>query len=408
MPDKYMKELNSLIFQFIWKTNRDKLKRSVMIKLMIQTSKINWIKRYLSPPDQACTWKNMVKVFFLQDGVDLDVLLKSDFDLKQFNLTVPTFYIDMLSMWSKISQTEPIEKSAFLWYNKNILTRKKPVYHSEMAQVGINYVNDLFDGNTKKAIPFKVWTDRGLNKSQFMNWVGLVFAARKSLDVITGTNVETLLDKELVYLVQTTPVKYVQAVKSREIYDLLVVLQYSNQIHVPNIVKYIDQTNYDPETHSWEKVYKLIHSSVDVKTKNFQFRFIHDILSNNYWLKKWKITEDDTCVFCKREVENIEHLFWNCTFIEYFWNLFRQTYVEKIDLNIDKNTVFLGSSHVLLHTLICLAKQYIYECKFKECIPFFPQFVSRVNYLQQIELHIARDDKQIEKWIDKWEPLLLL
>ena len=77
MPQKYANEINSLIFGFIWNNKRDKLKRSVMIRnleegglrapdinLMIDAAKINWIKRYLSPPTTAKTWKVMVQAFF--------------------------------------------------------------------------------------------------------------------------------------------------------------------------------------------------------------------------------------------------------------------------------------------------------------------------------------------------------
>ena len=64
-----------------WKGGRDKIKRSIMIgnkqkgglrapdiNLMIEASRINWIKRYLSPPESAQTWKCMVKTIFPTRG----------------------------------------------------------------------------------------------------------------------------------------------------------------------------------------------------------------------------------------------------------------------------------------------------------------------------------------------------
>ena len=75
MPAKYQKEVNNLIYKFIWKGKRDKLKRAVMVRkfekgglkapdlqLMIDATKINWIKRYLFSEDHV--WKTTMRSFF--------------------------------------------------------------------------------------------------------------------------------------------------------------------------------------------------------------------------------------------------------------------------------------------------------------------------------------------------------
>lgn len=67
MPEKYIKEVNDIIFKFIWKRGRDKLKRAVMVKnkengglrapdlsLMIEVSRIKWVKRYLDTKTRMC------------------------------------------------------------------------------------------------------------------------------------------------------------------------------------------------------------------------------------------------------------------------------------------------------------------------------------------------------------------
>jgi hypothetical protein len=61
---------------------------------------------------------------------------------------------------------------------------------------------------------------------------------------------------------------------------------------------------------------------MDTKTKDFQYRFIHDILSNKYWLHKWKVKESAECTYCNHhsESETIEHLFWSCDQSQLFWN----------------------------------------------------------------------------------------
>ena len=414
MPEMYTKEINKLIFTFIWKGGRDKVKRSIMIgnkqkgglrapdiDLMTEASRINWIKRYLSPPGNAQTWKYMVKSLFQQDGINLDVLLQSNFDIAQLKLTVPKFYIEMLKTWSKVSDTEPLEKKVFLWYNKVITRDKKPIYYEEFYHLGIKYVTDLFYVD-KKAIPFKVWVDKGLPPSQFMNWAGLISAASKFKGIID----EWTPSDSLTYFIKSNEAYTctLDILTSRKLYDLLVICKYGVNVDAPNVVKYVELNDLNQ---SWDQIFEIAHSSIDVKTRDFQFRFLHDILCNNYWLEKWKITDDSSCTFCKRNVENIGHLFWHCNIVKHFWNRFNQTFSDKVDgLPLTMIMVFLGTSNKLICTLIFVAKRYIYECRMKEQIPFFPMLVNKINYVQKIEFQIAKNNNCTDRWFEKWEPML--
>ena len=394
---------------------KDKLKRSVMTKsklegglrapdlsLIIEASRINWIKRYLSPQGNAQTWKTMVKSLFQQDGIDLDILLQSHFSVTQLNLTIPKFYIEMLNAWSKVSETEPVQNIYFLWYNQNITRDKKPVYYRVFYQLGIKYVTDLFDIN-KAVIPFNVWVGKGLPPSQFMNWAGLVSAATRCKSLI-DVGLQVPADSMTIYLIKSDNVcMSLESVTSRKVYDILVNLKYGGNVHVPRIAKYVELD----ANQTWGHVFEIVHCSIDIKTRDFQYRFIHDILANNYWLKQWKIKDSAACAFCNGDDENIGHLFWYCNTIRHFWNMFNQKLRDKVEgLPLTMNIVFLGTTNKLLCTLVFMAKQYIYECKIKDQLPFFPQFVNRILFTKQIELQIAKDNNCVEKWLEKWEPML--
>lgn len=413
MPEKYLKEINELIFKFIWKGGRDKVKRSIMVKqlqkgglkapdlgLIIEASRINWIKRYLSQSGYAQTWKATVKSLFKQSGVNLDVLLQSNFNTTQLNLTVPKFYIEMLDVWSKVSQTQPMKKDVFLWYNQNIIIGTKPIYFEDFYKIGIKYVTDLFDGS-QKVIPFNAWTRKGLPLSNFMNWAGLISASSKCkhlVDVWTSTRSQT------VHLIvsdgSTVPL---EGISSRFMYNLLIDLKHGYNTNVPNIAKYIDLNNmYQP----WENIYGIAHASIDISTRDFQFRFLHDILANNYWLQKWGIRNSAACTFCNNNDENIVHLFWHCAHITTFWKRFNDRYKNLDGMPVTINSVFLGTTNSLVCTLVFIAKRYIWECRMKTCIPFFPQLRNKVYFTQQIEQQIARNNNNMEKWLEKWEPLI--
>lgn len=344
----------------------------------------------------------MVKTIFQRDNIDLDILLQSNFKVTQLNLTVPQIYIEMLNAWSKVSVTEPIPTEVFLWYNQYITRDKKTIFYREFYQIEIKYMTDLFDVN-KKAIPFNVWVGKGLSTTQFMNWAGLVSAAagcKHLIDEYVHIPTDSIITHGI--LSDTVCIPF-DAVTSRQIYDILLNLKYDDSVYVPRISKYVELIG----NQTWGDIFEIVHSSIDIKTRDFQYRFIHDILTNNYWLKQWKIRENASCTFCNDDVENIGYLFWYCDTVNQFWNIFSQKFKEKVDdLPLTMNTVFLGTSNKLLCTLVLVAKRYIYECKIKEQKPFFPQYLNRILLTKQIELQIANNNNNLESWAEKWEPIL--
>ena len=50
---------------------------------------------------------------------------------------------------------------------------------------------------------------------------------------------------------------------------------------------------------------------LDVKSCLFQYKFLNNILVNNFWLNKRKIIQNDFCTFCNIECETLLHLFWD-------------------------------------------------------------------------------------------------
>ena len=60
-------------------------------------------------------------------------------------------------------------------------------------------------------------------------------------------------------------------------------------VHTPRIAKLCDLGDTD-----WSVHYTVAQRiPIDTKTREFQFKFLHDILANNYWLRKWNIAESD-------------------------------------------------------------------------------------------------------------------
>ena len=76
----------------------------------------------------------------------------------------------------------------------------------------------------------------------------------------------------------------------------ILMMRTGSGVTVSRIAKYIE----NPGCVDWSKVYSWANKVlIDTKTKEFQYKFVHDLLSNRHWLKKWKIVDSETCFYCK-------------------------------------------------------------------------------------------------------------
>ena len=98
---------------------------------------------------------------------------------------------------------------------------------------------------------------------------------------------------------------------------------------------------------NWKSIF--IHSmkiSPDPQLKWFQARIIHRILPTKKYLHLCKLTHSPLCVFCDSHVETLNHLFWDCNFVQSFWKDLIKTLKEKcthcVRLNLSKELILFG------------------------------------------------------------------
>ena len=62
-----------------------------------------------------------------------------------------------------------------------------------------------------------------------------------------------------------------------------------------------------------------------------------------------EILDTNMCTFCKKEVETLKHLFWQCSFVQTFWKSVKKwcilklkVYVQSVSNLFIQSTVFFG------------------------------------------------------------------
>jgi len=403
IPDRFLSELEKFMFDFVWKGKKPKLKREVLfrkleeggvnmpdVRTMLKVNKIRWIQRYLYSEHHL--WKHSFRAFLEASGVDLDVLLFSNYRVNSLNLNhVPKFYVDMLSTWSDVRDIGVSQ--FFLWYNEGIKIDNKVLFLPKWHTSGINFVHDLLhdDGSVR---PFQSLKDRGLDNKDWFIWQSIVRIVRTEPFCKFNEN-----PSEITLQVRT---KDLSKVESKFLYSYLLEKKCSKNDY-GRLIQYFGKN--DVYSNLAKRSFLLTKSSIsDPTLREFHFKFMHDILVNNYWLEKWQIRVDSYCSFCKKEIENILHMYYECNIIRQFWTNVMSWLGIYPDFS--KDTIFFGSDDALYFLILMVAKKYIYNCRLSNSLPNVIALSRVLRGVRDKEFQIANNRGKVDDYLDKWRAIV--
>ena len=158
-----------------------------------------------------------------------------------------------------------------------------------------------------------------------------------------------------------------------------------------------------------EKVFLLpFKVSADVKSRDFQYRFINRCIYTNSFLKRIGGVHLELCTFCNEVLETVEHLFFECIFSKLFWNKVTNFFYQKniYQESLSLKRVFIGDTRrecpIIVNHITILRKQFIYKPKLQENIPIYNAFKQENDYTQQIDKYIAVKNSSEENFHLKW------
>ena len=163
------------------------------------------------------------------------------------------------------------------------------------------------------------------------------------------------------------------------------------------------------KTFDWKTIYiNTIHASMDVTLRNFQYKFLMRLTPTNKYLYKCKLSQSNLCDFCNMYVESTEHLFWECTSIQIFWNRINKHLTDKGSaINLTFYDICFGVAsnserNKCINAILFNAKYFILKMKLKHSVPNYEHFM---NYLQsklEIEMNIAMKNDKLDQYVRKW------
>ena len=168
-----------------------------------------------------------------------------------------------------------------------------------------------------------------------------------------------------------------------------------------------DFQNYDIV---WEVAYQMAHRcTIDMKFRNFQYKYLMRIVPNNKYLFKCKLPPTVLCDFCAMQEETNAHLFWECSYVQEYWSKI-QKFLKDNNLEIeltyyrisfgilDKNNIKTS----MINFIILIAKYWIFASKYKMQRPSSEGFLKVLHERKETEHYIALTKDKLEHHNQKW------
>ena len=65
--------------------------------------------------------------------------------------------------------------------------------------------------------------------------------------------------------------------------------------------------------------------TIDMKLRNFQYKYLMRIVPNNKNLFKCKLSPTVLCHFCAMQEETNAHLFWESFYVQEYWSKYKSS-----------------------------------------------------------------------------------
>ena len=407
-PQQIIKDMERMIYKFLW-NGPDKVTRLSVINSLtngglnltdiethIKALRLSWIPRVLDK--RVGPWKSYFLFHLQKYGGNL--LLKCNYDVKDLNLRLTNFYMQLLTWWAEFRNTfsDSNYSSYIIWNNKDIRIGNKPVFYKTYYDCGIIYLNDLLL-SLDNVRSLEIFKSRGLN-TNFLTWSAL----RLSVPKDKLSSFPSIEFDPIKFKYSNTEFNTYSA-RCRQFYSLLI----STRAKHPNGFKTLSA---DLElSNPLQEVFSIPYTTArESYVWSFQYKILNKIMFTNTKLFKIGFIESDKCSFCKIYKEDLYHLFYDCSHARSFWDTFKIWWSDlsgkNFRLTLTDVIVGLFDNNSLLNYLIILGKLTIWECRRNNSLPKFRLFLHKVEAKKETEKLIALRNKKLLDFNKRWEPLL--
>ena len=407
-----LKEIDTIFFNYIWNSRVDRIARKCVVKqysdgglkmintsIFIKSLKITWVRRLQQSNSSWATllWSSLPCWFTSFHCLGNHFLDKIIHFLNPFWKDVFSALCDFKELVQDNILLTPI------WCNDMFKVNNDYMFYVRWFNKGLVYIDDLLDENND-VLSLPDVNEKFDIRVPFTTYYSIVRTVRANIGQLN-----------LVKIQRPTIPKYLNIILNdkkgcKNIYNVFISRQTDKPKHE---LKWEHLLNLHVNQNWWQKHYSIpFLVTKDTKLQWLQYRINYRILGTNSYLHKIKYIDTDLCTFCNMEPETIQHLFWDCIYINpllgEFISWIRNICSEHFVLIASEMILGKTNASVIQNFLMILLKFYIYQHRLKKSIPDFTGFVIYVKYYQKLERSIYYNNNQIHKYNNRWSKFLLI
>ena len=417
IPKIFFRQLNTILFKFIWGGGSDRVKRQLMCNdffggglRMIDpytfsvAQKMSWVKKLLDDNYESL-WKS-IEISILNNFSDeRDILWKAYAPAGILNKLTSSQLAESLQTWyifrENFAKTEfnvtfsSIGSCQCIWFNRNIRSKSKQYFwYQDWLDKGIVYISNLLNPPHPGHKLFEeLVLDYDISKRDRRKYNFLLKNIPTDWLVTSDLTTDTIFDKIRTQLLKTQKIpKYAYSVMLESCLPEKQMIFWKD-FHYP------DQVN-------WEKTHiNNFKCTISTRIRSFYFKLFHRAIGLNDFLYKIKRKDSPNCSFCNAAPETYIHLFIECVVVKPIWDAAIKVLVQKINkppIFSIYLKMFGCDSDKFLTYLFLLLKYYIYICKFQNKPPSFEGYKAFIATNEKLEYCIAKKNNKLPMHFQKW------
>ena len=381
--ETFIKELNNILFKFLWSGKPDKINRNtvtldkhlgglkmVNMKDFITSLKVSWIRR-LVLSEKETPW-----ILLFQKALSIDhsklISLGPQYQIWMKKRTKNKFWHDVFDAWYQFSKRQDFYSNTDLltsplWYNEKLTC--KDMFLPKWFEKGIITIADVIEDS---GVLMKL---DDIKRKYSIDHINPLHYLR------VQKNVKCFIQKyklSEIYMVERPFVpfqlKYIWANKKGVSAYYKIINQLNENIHIMKY-KWQRELQVSFDEQLWKNIFSICYKSVCNNSLIwFQLKVLYRILGTKSYLHKMAIEENAKCNHCQK-METIVHMFVECDNVKKFWNVIEKFIHQTVKLKLTFHCFDIlfgyllpGEDKVPINALILVTKKYIFDTNHKNGI----------------------------------------
>ena len=426
ISDSFLKQVEALMFDFIWPNKKHHVKKNVLIKdiesgglkmpdleSIVKSVKMNWIKLTQTNNDLKEYIENITNVKSLHS------FLSYKFDIIYITKNLPLFYKQIFQFWFELHSRPPENVNEIMneivWNNKYILIGNKPIPKKMWCGNENITIYDLLD--TERNIQSKSGLEQKFNieiDQMFYNSLISAIPRNWKKQIKSNSNVKFVKSNPLCIKLENKLTLLTKEIRCKTVCTEYIKIK-TKDVHTPATHKW--EELYPDYHFDWREIYCLPYKICrETKLQSFQYQVINRYIACNYSLFKWGKADSPLCADCNT-IEDIEHLFFRCHNVNSFWIAFKVFWQKcyQFTVEVKMEDILFGMSNGMdlpeiyaLNFCILMAKKFIYECNIDGKAPIFKHYLFRLKNRLIVEKLISIKNEHLSKFNERYEPIEII